>query len=77
VAKEEGKPHWLCQGKNVKDSASLNHLLICQKDCGYFLPGVMWDSCKILEQETHKVKRQALESIHIKANSSSVINTIK
>jgi hypothetical protein len=34
----------------------------------------MWDSCKILEQETHKVKRQALESIHIKANGSSVIN---
>tara|TARA_B110001454_G_scaffold213642_1_gene232163 strand:- start:194 stop:1396 length:1203 start_codon:yes stop_codon:yes gene_type:complete len=62
------------KGMNVRDSAILDHLLNCQKDCGHPSPGVMWDSCKILEQETHKVKRQALESIHIKANGSSVIN---
>ena len=62
------------RGYNVKDSAVLEHLVDCQDQCGHSNPGVKWDSCQILGQESHAGRRLALESLMIKQNSLKVVN---
>ena len=58
----------------LRDSAILEHLVECKEICGINNPGVKWDECRILDQESNGIKRKALESMYIRKYESSVIN---
>jgi hypothetical protein len=63
------------KGNNVRDSAILEHFLECSEVCGNDQTGTIWDSCVILGQKANKGKRMATESLHLKLNKDSVVNT--
>ena len=70
----QGQHRSYIRDKKLRDSAILEHLVDCQDTCGIDNPGVKWENCKILGQESNEIKRKALESMYIRKHESSVIN---
>ena len=71
--RKEQHKGYIKDGK-IKDSAILEHLIDCSSICGIDNPGVNWDKCSILGQDSNSDRRKALESIAIRKNTEKVVN---
>ena len=46
----------------------------CGTTCGIQNPGIKWDECQILGNESNSIKRKALESMYIRRAKDKVVN---